>query len=84
MGKKVAAHKSDLAVRALTTRRRDARGVLIDANHLGNPIGELPGKHPLPTAHIQRPLAPRRDSCQDQRVVVNVVIPPPLPSTHAP
>ena len=65
MGKEVAAHKPDPATRTLTARRRDARGVLVDANHLGNPISELPGKHSFPAAHIQRPRTAGRDSRQD-------------------
>jgi hypothetical protein len=51
---------------------------------VGNTAGELPGEHPLPAAHIQHPLAAPRDGRQDQRVVVDVVIPPPVPSAHAP
>lgn len=77
-GKEVAAHELDRAARALTTGRLDARGVLVDSHHVPNPAGELPGEHPLPTAHIQHPLAARRDSRQDQPVVMDVVSPPPV------
>lgn len=84
VGEEVATHELDLASRALPAGQLDARGVLVDAYHAGNAVGQLPGEHALPTAHVQHPLAAGRDGRQDQRVVVDIVIPPPVLSAHTP
>jgi hypothetical protein len=83
-GEEVAAHELDLAVKILPAGQLDTRGVLVDAYHMQNAAGELPDQHPLTTAHIQHPLAARRDRRQDQRIAVGVVIPPPVLAAHRP
>ena len=58
-GEEVAAHKPDLPVRALPAGQLDARGILVDAHHVRNAPGELPGQHPLPAGHVQHRLTAR-------------------------
>src|SRR5258707_4706176 len=82
-GEEVADYELHTASRALPYGQLDARRMLVDARDVPDPAGELPGEHPLAAAQVQCPLAARRDRRQDSRVVVDVVVPPPLLPAHA-
>jgi hypothetical protein len=81
--------RHDVADDELDARRRvvapgaaDARGVGVDPRDMGRPPPELRREQALAAADVERPVAPSRRRVQEQRVVVDVVVPAPVGRRH--
>jgi hypothetical protein len=73
----------DLAVRVLAASQVDARCVCVDAHGVRDEAGELPGQSALSTSDVQYALASWPNGFQDQRIVMDVVVPPLIAPRHA-
>src|SRR6266704_2238686 len=80
----VATHIADPVIRILGLGQLDARLVEIDAGDVGHAPPKLAREHALTAADVECSPRPVRDSIKDQRIVVNVVIPPVSRSRHSP
>jgi len=80
----VATHIADPVIRILGLGQLEARLVEIDAGDVGHAPPKLSREHALTAADVECSPRPVRDSIKDQRIIVNVVIPPVSRSRHSP
>jgi hypothetical protein len=76
VGEEVARQVVDLGGGVVLLGQADARLVQFDRGDVGDDPAQLAGQDALAAANIERPLGPGWHGVEDQRVVVEVVVPP--------
>jgi hypothetical protein len=56
--------------------------ITVDRGHVASPPPQLLGQNALATSNIQRSLTSRRNGSVNQRVILDVVVPPPPSCRH--